>query len=173
MVKKALLAGLESGIITGNELYNLDDQGLFTLTVQRNHPLFSLVSSVRSGRLFSIAAEIPFDGETHGKLLDLSGRSRMEESLAAEYSAFLKKPLGGNAIIIDLPEPISFESGLFVTDENCFFSEGSSAFKSSLVDAFVNSLRTIRVFIDPFYDEEIRYLRKEILQITKKWLHLL
>jgi HD superfamily phosphohydrolase len=172
MVKKALLAGLESAAIAGEELYNLDDQGLFTLAAERDHPLFGLVDSVRKGRLFSIAAEIPFDEKTHGKLVALSERSRMEESLAAEFSALLKKPLEGSALIIDLPEPVSFECGLFVNDENCFFSDGSSAFKKSLVDAFAGSLRIVRVFIDPAFDGEIRFLKEKILQITQKWLQL-
>ena len=172
MVKKALLGGLESGIIAGEELYNLDDQGLFALTASHAFPLFSLVDSVKNGRLFSIAAEIPFDENAHGKLLSLSERSLMEKSLAAEISSVLRRPLGAEALIIDLPEPISFECGLFVNDEKCFFSDGSSAFKSSLVDAFVKSLRIIRIFVDPSYDEEIKHLRKEILQITQKWLQL-
>ena len=172
MVKKALLGGLESGVIKGEELYNLDDQGLFSLAGERAHPLFGLVDSVRNGRLFIAAAEIPFDENAHGKLLSLEGRARMEESLAAELSSLLGKNLGGDALIIDIPEPVSFESGLFVTDENCFFSESSSAFKSSLVDAFVKSLRIIRVFIDPRYEEEVKPLREEILHIAGKWVHL-
>ena len=173
MVKKALLAGLESGFIAGEELYNLDDQGLFALARQKGHPLFSLVDSVRSGRLFSVAAEIPFDEKAHGKQLAISDRSKMEESLAAELSAFLKRPMGADAIVIDLPEPVSFECGLFVSDENCFFSEGSSAFKKATVDAFVKSLRVIRVFIDPCYEDIIKHSREGILQITQKWLQLL
>jgi len=172
MVKKALLAGLESGHITGEELYNLDDQELFTLTRQRGHPLFSLVDSVRNGRLFPLAAEIPFDPNVHSKLFALSGRSRMEESLAAELSPVLGKPLGGNALIIDLPEPISFESGLFVRDENCFFSESASAFKNSLIDAFVSSLRIIRVFLHPAFEAEMKHSHEDILQIARKWIYL-
>jgi hypothetical protein len=171
MVKKALLGALESGIIAAEELYNLDDQGLFALAVQRDYPLFALVDSVRNGRLFSIAVEIPFEEKAHKKLLNLSGRLQMEKGLAAEFSAFLGKPVSGDSLIIGLPEPVSFECGLFITDENCFFSEGSSAFKSSLVDAFVKSLRIIRVFINPFFEEKIRFHREEILQITQKWLH--
>jgi len=170
MVKKALLGALESGIVAAEELYNLDDQGLFTLAGQRNYPLFALVDSVKNGRLFSIAAEIPFDEKAHRKLLKLSERLLMEKSLAGELSAFLGKPLEGNALIIDLPEPVSFDCGLFVTDENCFFSEGSSAFKSGLVDAFVKSLRIIRVFINPVFEDEIKSRRDGILQITRKWL---
>jgi HD superfamily phosphohydrolase len=170
MVKKAILGGLESGHITGEELYDLDDQGLFVLAAKIDHPLFALVDSVRSGRLFTVAAEIPFDEKAHGKLSVLSERSRMEESLAAEYSSLFGKPLGADALIIDLPEPVSFECGLYVTDENCFFPDSTSAFKSGLLDALVKSLRIIRVFVNPEYEGEIKTLREGILQITQKWL---
>ena len=172
MVKKALLYGLESKLITGEELYNLDDQGLFNLAKDKISVFFKLVDSVKNGRLFITAAEIPFDETIHGKLLTLKGRFDMEESLASELSSLLGKSLGGLSLIIDLPEPVSFESGLFVSDENCFFAASSSAFKRSLVDAFVKSLRIIRVFVDPSYGEKIKQLREEILNITKKWLQL-
>jgi HD superfamily phosphohydrolase len=172
MVKKALLGGLESGVIAAAELYNLDDQGLFALAGQRPHPLFCLVDSVRNGRLFATVAEIPFDEESHRKLLCLTERSRMEESLAAELSPLLGKSLGGSELIIDLPEPISFESGLFVTDESGLFSADSSVFKSGLMDAFVKSLRIIRVFVDSRHEGDLRDRREELLLITQKWLML-
>jgi len=172
MIKKALLAGLESGVIAGEELYNLDDQGLFTLTRQRAHPLFRLVDSVRNGRLFVVAAEIPFDQEAHGKLRKLTGRSCLEESLAAELSSLFGKRLEGNELIIDLPEPVSFESGLFVTDEDCFFSTGSSVFRDGFLDAFVKSLRIIRVFVDPRHEEYLKNQHERILHTTEKWVKL-
>jgi HD superfamily phosphohydrolase len=167
MVKKALLAGLESGLFTAEELYNLDDQGLFALIRQRSPSLFSLVDSVRNGRLYMTAAEIPFDEKAHGKLLDLSQRSGLEQSLAAELSGVLGAGLEPEALIIDLPEPISFENSLFVTDEDRVFADSSSAFKSGLVDALVKSLRIIRVFVNPGYGERIRNFNKDILQITR------
>jgi HD superfamily phosphohydrolase len=170
MMKKAILGGLESKRITGEELYNLDDQGLFTLAEKLDKPLFNLVDSVRSGLLFTVAAEIPFDESAYEKLLFVHERSRMEESLAAEYSTLFKKPLGADALIIDLPEPVSFECGLYVTDEDCFFADSTSAFKSGLLDALVKSLRIVRVFVDPRFEGEIKTLREEILQITQKWL---
>ena len=176
MVKKALLGGLEAGVIVAEELYNLDDQGLFALAAQRNHPLFSLLDSVKNGRLFTVALEIPYDEKAHKALLSISRRSHMEKELAEEISlgisGVLGKPLDPEAIIIDLPEQISFESGLFVNDENCFFSAGSSVFKGNLVDTLVKSLRIIRIFVDPHYEEKIRPLREKILQITQKWLQL-
>jgi len=181
MVKKALLGGLESGIIAAEELYNLDDQGLFALAAQRDYPLFSLLDSVKNGRLFSIAAEIPFDEEAHKAMISLPERSRMEEELASEISAEISAKissgglgnmLGPEALILDLPEPISFECGLFVKDEKCFFSASTSVFKGSMIDHFVKSLRVIRVFVDPRYEEKIGNCREGILQITQKWLQL-
>ena len=172
MVKKALLRGLETGKIAGEELYNLDDQGLFALANEKQLPLLSLLDSVKNGRLYITAAEIPFEEGIHGNLLALSGRTRMEEDLAGELSSVLGLSLGAEALIIDLPEPVSFESGLFVNDENCFFADSSSAFKSNLVNAFVKSLRIIRIFVDPRYEERIVNLGEGILKRTQKWLQL-
>ena len=172
MVKKALLFALESKIIPGEELYHLDDQGLYNLAERQKHPIFKLVESVRNGRLFETAAEVKFEESVHGKLKDLFLRSGMEEALAGELSKILGKSLGKDDLIIDLPEPVSFDSGLFVVDENCFFPDSSSAFKSSLVDAFVKSLRIIRVFVDPGFGEEIKNKKNEILHITEKWLKI-
>jgi hypothetical protein len=188
MVKKALLGGLESGLIAGEELYDLDDQGLFSLVESRaaRNPAaggrassFPLVQAVRDGRLFTAAAEFPFDEKTHRPLLDIGGRSRLEESLAGELSSALGKSISAGELIIDVPEPVSFETGLFVADEGRSFAGSSSAFKPELVEAFVKSLRIVRIFIDPVHElgvklpEEDQIKGQKILNIAKKWLHLL
>jgi hypothetical protein len=169
MVKKALLGGLETDLIAGEELYNLDDQGLFSLL-----GVSPLVQAVRDGRLFSAAAEFPFDDALHKPLLDIKNRSRLEESLAAELSAGLGKPIRPGELIIDIPEPVSFETGLFVADEGRSFAAGSSAFKPELVEAFVKSLRIVRVFIDPIHELGIKSSKEgqRTLNITQKWIHL-
>jgi hypothetical protein len=59
-------------------------------------------------------------------------------------------------VIIDIPEPVSFETGLFVLDEKCSFSESSSAFKTETVNAFIKTLYTIRIFIDQKYRNKIK-----------------
>ena len=174
MVKKALLGALESGIIAAEELYDLDDQGLFALAAQRNYPLFSLLDSVENGRLFPLVAEIPFDAESHKALLTLSNRSLVEENLAAEIRANIlgvsDNALCSGGVILDLPEPISFECGLFVKDENRFFSNSTSVFKGSMVDHFVKSLRIIRIFAAPQYEEIISNSADALLQIAEKAL---
>ena len=171
MVKKAVLRGLETGCISGADLYNLDDHDLFTLASKRDRPFFSLIDMVKEGRIFLTALEIPFDGNVHEKLLPLDSRSRMEEKLIPEFSSLFGKDLKEDALIIDLPEPISFESGLYITDENCFFSDSSSVMKNSLIEAFVKSLRILRIFLDPLFEEDIRKNRDGILKISQKWLN--
>ncbi|MCL2379986.1 MAG: HD domain-containing protein [Treponema sp.] len=172
MIKKALAGGLQSRAIAAQELYGLDDQGLFALVRQRDCPLFGLAESVESGKLFAAAVEIPFEQTAHGKLLEFDKRSQLEEELAAELSPILGRSLEGNGLIIDLPEPVSFESGLFVTDEAREFSAGSSVFGGSALDAFVKSLRIIRVFVDPRHEENLRIHHESILRTTQKWLTL-
>jgi HD superfamily phosphohydrolase len=175
MMKKILLGALERGIIAGEELYNLDDQGLFFLLDSRaakDGALFSLASMLRDGRLYETAAEIPFDQtgqKIRQELLDIRRRSSLEKSLAEELSLNLGLDILPEDIIIDIPEPISFESDLFVTDEERFFNNSSSAFKPELVEGFVKSLRIIRIFMP-----EAKWSPKgcSILKITQKWLQL-
>ncbi|MDR3138167.1 MAG: HD domain-containing protein [Treponema sp.] len=175
MIKKALLGGLEQGLIAKEELYGLDDQSLFTLLASRSHPLFTLADKVREGRLFSAAAEFPYDEGRHRGLGDIKNRSRYEAALREDILEALGIRLLPEELVIDVPEPISFETGLYVKDENCYFAEGSGAFKPETVDAFIKSLRIIRVFVDPVYEKRIKSSKAlhEILHIRQKWLHLI
>nr|WP_245535034.1 HD domain-containing protein [Leadbettera azotonutricia] len=172
MIKKALLSCLESGLIAGEELYHLDDQGLFSLMEKRTDgkALFSLAQMVRDGKLYETAAEIPFDPLLHKALGKIQDRSGLEKSLSSALSQGLGRLVSPEKLIIDVPEPISFESGLFVADEGKFFGQSSSAFRPEMVDAFIKSLRVIRVFTDPEILAGIE--APGILQITKKWVQL-
>jgi HD superfamily phosphohydrolase len=146
MVKKALINGLESGKITAEELYNLDDTGLFTLIGEKTGD--PLVEAVREGRIFATAAEIPHEQANLEAIRDTRQRLQMEEKIERE--------LGITGVIIDIPEPVSFETGLFVLDEGRNFSESSSAFKTETVNAFIQTLYTIRIFIDQKYKNTLK-----------------
>jgi hypothetical protein len=181
MIKKALLVGLESKAIAGEELYDLDDQGLFALL--RGKPgrsgasagacslASALAEAVREGRLYAVAAEIPFIEAEHACLRDIGGRSRYEEQLAGEFRR-MGVPLDSGDLIIDIPELVSFETGLFVSDEHCGFSESSSAFKTETLNSFVNTLYTIRIFINPEFCEKVETIPElyDILSREKFWL---
>ncbi|MDR2397973.1 MAG: HD domain-containing protein [Spirochaetaceae bacterium] len=149
MIKKALHTGLTQGFIHQEELYDLDDPGLFTLLGGLGDPLFALGGKVREGRFFTAAAEFPYEPQRHKELLDLSHRSQYETALAADLSPVLGRPLGSESLILDLPERITFETGLYVADEGCYFEGSSGLFKGETVKAFMKSLQIIRIFVDP------------------------
>jgi HD superfamily phosphohydrolase len=182
MIKKALLGGLEKGLIAQEELYDLDDQSLFALMKNRSDPLFALGDKVRDGRLYTTVAEFPYNKEFHQDLLDITNHSRYEGELAEACSEALGIRILPEELIIDIPEPITFETGLYVTDEGRCFEQSSSVFKAEMVDSFIKSLHTIRIFIDPIhkkwfhYDPERDGSKKcnfqlyDILHSQKKWL---
>jgi HD superfamily phosphohydrolase len=153
MVKKALINGLQSGKITGEQLYNLDDTGLFTLLQEKTGD--PLAESVREGRIFTTAAEILYKHTDLERIKDISARAAVEEKLAEEFNK-AGLAIKGREIILDVPEPVSFETGLFVSDEKCGFGDSSSAFKKDLVDAFINTLYTVRVYIDQKYRDNMK-----------------
>jgi len=153
MVKKALITGLESGKITGGELYNLEDTSLFTLLEEKSGG--SLAESVKKGRIYITAAEIPHTQIDISAIRGIKDRARMEEHLADELTC-RGLEIKSEDLIIDIPEPVSFETGLYVEDEGCNFSDSSSAFKPETVNAFIQTLYTIRVFINQKFKERIK-----------------
>jgi HD superfamily phosphohydrolase len=175
MIKKALLKGLESRLLTGEELYDLDDQSLFALLRNRvgGKSGGALVEAVYEGRPYAVAVEIPFVEAEHACLKDIRSRSHYEEQLAAEFRA-AGLSLRAEDLIIDIPEPVSFETGLFVQDEECYFAESSSAFKTETLNSFVKTLYTIRIFVNPIFEQKVKTLPElyDILYSRKVWLQL-
>lgn len=64
----------------------------------------------------------------------------MESQLARAGSAV--------EVVIDVPEPISFESDLPIIDTGATFSTSSTVFGPDVVRSFTASLRVLRVFAD-------------------------
>ncbi|MDR2178336.1 MAG: HD domain-containing protein [Treponema sp.] len=172
MIKKALIDTLNQGRLRGEELYNLDDQSLFALMERRAGPLSSLAAQVKEGPLFSMAAEFPFDTQRHQPLLDIGERLRREEALAAELSAALNREIPAGELIIDLPEPFSLDTALYVRNEERCFARSSSAFNGDTAQSFVKSLYMVRVFIHPRHKDTIKTRGgfDDVLQLSEKWL---
>ena len=169
MIKKALIKSMESGAVAAEELYDLDDQSLFVLLREKTGS--ALAEAVWNGSLYPSAAEINFNEADHARLRDVSRRSRFEEQLAEEFHR-LGIPLTAADLIIDVPEPVSFETGLFVSDEHCSFENSSSAFKTKTLDSFVKTLYTVRIFVNPVFFEKTETLRElsDTLNKEKYWL---
>jgi hypothetical protein len=177
MIKKALLGGIRDGVINREDLYHLDDQGLFALMAGRapDYPLFKTAALVRDGRLYSVVGEFPFDERRHGVLAESALRYKYEQALAVELSAGRAMSIPPDSIIIDVPEPVSFETGLYVTDEECDFNGSSSVFAGGAVKGFVKALRIVRIFADPLYENKIKG-RKDaagILREKQNWLNFI
>jgi HD superfamily phosphohydrolase len=156
MIKKALIAGLESKTICDEDLYDLDDQGLFNLLETKDHPLFKLAKKVKQGQIYSVLLETPFNKDKHQDLLNIQGRTAIELALAEKLSTLSGKKILAEDIILDLPEPFSLETDLFVQDENASFSNSSSVFNASTVKNLENALRIIRIFINPAYENLLK-----------------
>jgi len=169
MIKKVLLGALESGSVAGEELYGLDDHSLFALLREKNGS--PLAEAVWEGRPYSVAAEIPYSDADHACLKDIGKRSMYEKRLAEEFRSKGVDP-GPAELIIDLPEPVSFETGLFVLDEGRDFADSTSAFKTETLNSFVETLYTVRVFWDADSCKKLETPARlcDILYSVRDWL---
>jgi hypothetical protein len=170
MIKKAILSLLRNRSIAPGELYGLDDQGLFDLLSRRDYPAGRLSAQVRDGQLYPVIAEIPFDAELHAHLPGVEERHQYEAALAADLSLRTGIAIKAEEIIIDVPEPINFETGLYVSGESRDFEESSTVFKPQTVKNFITSLRVLRIFADPAYEGRINSpdVQDSILNIRQK-----
>ncbi|HAP42902.1 MAG: hypothetical protein A2087_12945 [Spirochaetes bacterium GWD1_61_31] len=146
MIKQAVLATLADGRLQAEALYGLDDAGFYSLMAgQSGRPLddSGLIAAVFAGHLHETCYEQVFDpgNPRHAAALDLRQRPALAAALAASLGRPLRWPL-----VIDVPEPISFESALPVAGCGASFNEVSIAFGSGLVGAFEHALRIVRVF---------------------------
>lgn len=51
-------------------------------------------------------------------------------------------------VVVDVPEPISFESDLPIIGSGAGFSSCATVFRPEVVESFTRSLRVLRVFSD-------------------------
>ncbi|PKL25579.1 MAG: phosphohydrolase [Spirochaetae bacterium HGW-Spirochaetae-3] len=143
MIKKAVVMALESGNLAPDDLYGLDDQGFYALMAARKgRDGLGLIKAVFDGSVMKPRLEIAFDPNdpAHRRAADLGSRPSLEAEIAR---------LGGvSEVVVDVPEPISFESDLPIIGSGAGFSASSTVFRPEVVDSFARSLRVMRVFSD-------------------------
>ena len=144
MIKKAVLSALRDELISFDDLY-LKDDGEFTALCSRfpDYGPFSLIWNVEHGHLLERKAVKDYDGEgiLEKKTSDLETRWMAEEQIFAHLSP-LYPDLRSYEVIIDIPEPVSFESAIPVLlpsgelttadDAGMIFQKAGSLFSSSL-----------------------------------------
>ena len=143
MIKKAVITGLMNGFIANEDLYGLTDDDFFNRYTENFHPVMRLIDQVNRRNLYKCVYEVPFSSENslHEKLCSLEPRIEFENSHAAEC--------GYGDLIIDIPEPISFEVNLPVVGENgkTSYINSESVFSGPVVEGFTASLRKLRVYV--------------------------
>ena len=139
MVKKAVVALLDDESLREEELFGLDDERFFTLMRQKGDP-YALIEAVEENRLYPTVIEVPFDRRLSWPPRE---RHQREEELCRTFG------LKAGSIIIDIPEPISFEATMpIVSDGGTVVEHGQVAhvFGDDIGAAFTKSLRKLRIF---------------------------
>jgi HD superfamily phosphohydrolase len=160
MIKKALLCALEDSVLSAESLYSLDDEQFFALPTSCSYAPFSLFNQVRDNNLLECRYEKKFDeNQTFDKAcLNLKTRGEIENKLFEKLKRTGNYPsLQPFEIIIDIPEPISFETDLPLVLENgnCIpFCEYDTLFSVDIGKAFTKSLRKTRIFTPSYLTRE-------------------
>ncbi|GAB4365099.1 MAG: HD domain-containing protein [Spirochaetales bacterium] len=154
MIKKAVFLGLRDGMLSPDDLYGLDDEEFFHMTMEQSFHPFSLIRRVASRRLLKSIFETPFDPSSSqmGKLLDLEYRHEKEEEIAHLLSRELGTPIESTDVIIDIPERISFEIDIPILLPGgtlVEYADAGSVFSPPVVEGFVHTLRVLRVAVIP------------------------
>lgn len=142
MIKKAIVTALTNGELLPTNLYGLTDDQFYqkcsSPTISTSH----LIRQTKTGKLFSTFKEQPFDQDNklHRDLLNLEFRVDYEKSLAK------KMGLNSSDVIIDIPEPINFETTFPIKDgeKTTLFLNSHTVFSKPVVKGFQENLRIIR-----------------------------
>lgn len=168
MIKKAVFLGLENEQISPADLYGLDDESFLTGVGGRPYPPFSLIRRVGSRDLLKPAIDIPYDPEIapHRRLTDIRERSVLEERAAAAIAGAAHVSVEPHEVIIDLPDPVSFEADFPIFNEGraSAFVE-KSVFTPQVVHRFTENLRRIRLIVPHEVAERLSDPRALLLEI--------
>ncbi len=156
MIKCAVVAALDAGVLQGSDLYNLDDDGFFALASTKEYAPLSLLRDVRDNQLLSCRYEQPFDpaNSLHTQAMDIPRRMEMQRHLHAAIAQEYPQ-LPWYSVIIDIPEPISFEADIQIIGHcgtTVPFSEADGLFSQSVVNSFAKALRKVRIFVPSYVD---------------------
>ncbi len=151
MIKQPIYTALRENIIAPDELYWLDDEEFFRRFHPGRYGPFELIERTARRDLLKTAWESPFDParEEHRRLMDLEDRNARQTEIARRLSSRLQRTVRPWEVIIDIPEPISFEIDLPVATEAGFvlFPNSVSVFNGPAVESFSATLRKIRLFL--------------------------
>jgi HD superfamily phosphohydrolase len=153
MIKKAILLGLQEGVISIDDLYGLNDQNFFAIADTIHFKPFRLLNDVITRNLYKQVFITAFSAShpSHCKLENLSERLSVETRIAKEIEKISGTHVSTEEIIIDIPERISFEIDVPVLhndgEGNTSFKETGSVFNDKMVQNITQTLRVISLSV--------------------------
>ena len=151
MIKKAVLLSLNDRSITSGQLYGIDDDQFVQLFTAIDSDAADLVRRVTHRDLFKVVWEEDFDDENkhHKFLTDLENRTGYEKECAERLNSLTGSDLKETDVIVDVPEPISFEVDLpiIMHSGTVSFTQSGSVFTPPVVRGFTRNLRKIRYIL--------------------------
>jgi len=167
MIKKAVTIALNLNIIKKEDLLDLDDQQFSNLGEFSSFKAFDLFKDVINNKLLHMVYEMPYDvNNTFCVFFQNSDYKLKTETLIWKSLKNVFPNLKPYEVIIDIPEPISFESNFQIIDEETIksFNEIDPIFNVSSIENFTKALRKIRIFvptyITPKENEIVKFIKK-------------
>ncbi|MFW5684803.1 MAG: HD domain-containing protein [Spirochaetota bacterium] len=168
MIKEGLYRALTEGLITERDLYGHTDESFYAGFSARTEPPFELIRRVYDRQLHVPVADIGFDETraSHTALSDLEHRARIEERLRTTVARSLGRELEPLAVLVDLPEAVSFEVNFPVIDGDDIldYPEAGTVFTPHVIEDFTRTLRRIRLLVEPSIAGEIRTPRELLVE---------
>ena len=160
MIKQAVYSGMVDKKFEIEDLYWLDDEEFFRKFPADSYAPFQLIEKVVHRRLYKTAFEASFDPQnlTHTRLTQLEDRKLVQEEIAGRLSSKMKRTVYPYEVLIDIPEPISFEVDLPIYQQGSYvpFTESGSVFSGPVVKGFTDSLRKLRIYLPAELSQKVQ-----------------
>ncbi len=153
MIKKAVHTAVRDGTLRACDLYRIDDEDFARTFSAKDYPPFGLIDKVSRGELHALAFEAPVAAVLGAlpELATLDGRTRLERDIAATLGRRRTNGVSAESIILDVPEPISFEADLMIDSDAGIvpFPDSGTVFDRAVIAGFSRTLRKLRLFVEP------------------------
>lgn len=158
MIKRGLFEALRRGFLDEADLYGHTDESFYAGFSEREEAPFELIQRVYDRQLYRAVADIAFDQDApdHKALQVLESRARVEDRIADQLGRSGVSP-ELPAVILDIPEAISFEVNFPVIAEGSVvdYPSAGSVFTPHVIDDFTRTLRRIRLILHPSLAERL------------------
>jgi HD superfamily phosphohydrolase len=148
MIRKALFLGLKEGLIRNEDLYGLNDSQFIDRFSHESFRYYRPIRDVWVNRLYPLSSEVHADSLSVN-LRDGDKRLAAEERLRSRLNRSAHANLAAEEVILDIPEPVSFEADIPVitnAGDTLSFLEAKPVFSPPVIRGFTEAISSIRLF---------------------------